>query len=71
MSETALQASEDSAVAKAVRIPALPGRQPGAPQVDVESDVYKAGYAAASADLRGQVAEQEARHEARRRSHRS
>lgn len=63
MSENALQVSEDSGAAKAVRIPSLPGRNPGAPQVDVESNTYQAGYAAASADLRGELAEQESRHE--------
>lgn len=63
MAGGALQKSDSGAAAKAVRIPSLPGRQPGAPQVDAGSDAYKAGQAAAAAELRGEMAEQEARHE--------
>ncbi len=64
MSGGALSVSPDNASVKAMRIPALPGRAPGAPQVDVECSAYKAGYSAAQAEVRSQLAEQEARHEA-------
>lgn len=63
MGESALQANESAGSAKAVRIPSLPGRQPGAPQVDTDCDAYKAGYAAATAALQASMTEQEARHE--------
>ncbi len=64
MGKSALQASENGA-AKAVRIPSLPGRQQhgGGPQVDTGSDAYKAGYNAAAADMRGELAAQESYHE--------
>jgi hypothetical protein len=63
MSGTALSVSLDASAAKSVRIPSLPGRQPGAPQVDVESSAYKAGHDAALAAMRADLAEQETRHE--------
>ncbi len=63
MAGGSLQLSEGDGAAKAVRIPSLPGRQPGAPQVDTECDAYKAGYNAAKAELRGEMAAQEAHHE--------
>ncbi|WP_375204298.1 hypothetical protein [Hyphococcus sp.] len=63
MAGGALQINEGDSAAKAVRIPSLPGRQPGAPQVDTECDAYKTGYNAAMAELRGEMAEQKARHE--------
>ncbi|GJL92841.1 hypothetical protein [Hyphococcus sp.] len=64
MSGGALSIPLDNAAAKAMRIPSLPGRLPGAPQVDVESSAYRAGHDAAQAETRAQLAEQEARHEA-------
>jgi hypothetical protein len=64
MSGGALSVPSDIAAAKAMRIPALPGRFPGAPQVDVESGAYRAGHNAAQAETRARLAEQEARHEA-------
>lgn len=42
----------------------MPGRQAGDPQVDTQSDAFKAGTNAAAAEFRAQAAEQEARHEA-------
>ena len=65
MAGGAPQPNGNGAEAKAVRIPSLPGRQQFGrePQVDTECDAYKAGCAAASAELRGEMAQQEARHE--------
>lgn len=63
MGESALKDNECGGLAKAVRIPSLPGRQPGAPQVDTDCDAYKAGYAAATSALQASATEQEARHE--------
>ena len=64
MASSAVQVAGEDRATKSVRIPALPGRQFGEPQVDVDSDAYKAGHAAAMTELRGEIAEQEARHEA-------
>ena len=60
----ALSVPSQTVPSKAMRIPSLPGRAPGAVQVDAECSAYKAGYNAAQAETRSQLAEQEARHEA-------
>lgn len=64
MAEQSLHMTETEAAAKSVRIPSLPGKQPGAAQVDVDSDSYQAGARATAAEFRTELAEQEARHEA-------
>ncbi len=63
MSANALTVAPDASSRKAMRIPSLPGRQTGAPQIDSESSAYKAGYNAALAGTRADAAEREARHE--------
>lgn len=63
MSSGAISVPSENSAAKAMRIPALPGRMPSAPQFDMESGAYRAGHDAAKAEMRAQLAEQEARHE--------